>query len=94
MPKDGEGKHAIWKQPFELQNPKTANQAELRLEAHEGSPLDSKLIGQTAAIDLNQISFGENPKELSIRILDQNNQDDIGYVNISLQIIPEEQDSN
>ena len=89
MPKDGEGKHAIWKQPFELKYPSGAGQTGLVLEAHEGSPLDSKLIGQTEAVDLEQVQPGQDPKELEIRILNQE-KEDIGYVNITLQILAQD----
>lgn len=44
MTKDGEGKHAVWEQPFEL---KEDLEGTFVLEAREGSPLDSKIMGKT-----------------------------------------------
>lgn len=89
MPKDGEGKHAIWKQPFELEHPSQTEQTEITLEAHEGSPLDSKHIGSTNPIELNELKIGDEAKELEIRIFDEN-KEDIGYVKLSMQVIGEQ----
>ena len=47
MPRDGEGKHAIWEQVFILPNIKAHLDTEICLEGHDGSPLDSKLIAST-----------------------------------------------
>ena len=49
MPRDGEGKHAIWEQVFELPSIKDHMDTAVCLEGHEGSPLESKKISSTKA---------------------------------------------
>ena len=82
MPKDGEGKHAIWEQPFEL---KEDAEAQIVLKACEGSPLENKQIGKTEAILANKlIESGDS----ELRLINEE-KEDIGYVNVKAHKIEE-----
>lgn len=85
MPKDGEGKHAIWEQLFELANPAKVEQKELILEGHEGSPFESKFIAKTKSFSLDNVDQNGELKVEELRLFNEEDED-IGYVNISTQL--------
>ena len=86
MAKDGEGKHVIWNQTFNLDNV-TSDQL-ITFYAMEGAPLDSKQIGKTKEVQVTEL-LSETLTDKSIDILD-NDGTKIGYLKISSQKAQEE----
>ena len=93
MPRDGEGKHAIWEQVFMLQQIKDHIDTDICLEGHEGSPLESKKIAATKLwkpkdiINESNLSIGGEAVVKELEMFTGESEDAVAFVVIAVALV-------
>ena len=97
MPRDGEGKHAIWEQVFMLTRIKDHMDTDICLEGHEGSPLESKMIAATKPwkpkdiINESNLSIGGEAVVKEVEMFTAESEDAAAFVIIAVALVDEAQ---